>query len=369
MKSVHRALALVALTALVPASRVAAFAEDAPPAAAAATEDPVAAARKALDAYDRRARGAMTNTIPTEQAILRCAEAGKAAALREFLGHERFGALCFVLVCEAGAAEAESELLERLAVDTFLDRPGSALAIAGLRTEKVRAALRALAANEEVRTGEVSGAEVRAALVRAGDAAAIAELRTALASKDAGTAADALLAAGAARDATFLAEIAKLAADTRALSAPRVSRWNEEKRIESGGMTSITSSPFPLATVGDVAVEAANRIHASALPGFVAWWYELEKGPRFGRGADALKLLATYVAEDAEARNAKARGAGEAVALVIRSLRKPGAEMTSFVLTGVAFDKVWTVTYRLGGPDDATDGAAIVDAAGNVSAK
>ncbi len=369
MKAFQQVLVLAALTAFAPAIRAPAFAEDPAPAAPAAADDPVAAARKALDAYDHRDRGAMTNTIPTEQAILRCAEAGKAAGLREFLGHERFGALCFVLVCEAGVVEAESELLEHLAVDTFLDRPGSALAVAGLRTEKVRAALRALAASEEVKSDASRSAEVRAALIRGGDPAALAELRTALTSKDPATVADALLVAGDARDAALLPEIAKLAADARALAEPRTSRWNEEKRTESGGVTTFTSSPVELATVGDVAVEAANRIHASPLPGFVAWWYELEKGPRFGRGAEAARRVAAYVAEDAKALKAKARRAGEAVALVIRSLRKPESEMTSFVLSGVAFDKVWTVTYRLENSDGAKDGTATVDAAGKVSAK
>ena len=360
-----RTTALVLMAALAGA----AFAQDPPKpdAPASAPADPIETVRAELAAYDAAmAGGGGVDTIPTERAILAAGGAAKPDALVEFAGHRRFGPLVFTVLCERRARSLEPKLLEAFRALEPEGRAETARALAALCTDGVRSALRETAAIDAFLADGPPKAALRAALVRAGDAASVADVRKGLASKDADETARALLLAGDARASVdFLADAARLADDARKLAARAPSQWPDTRvtKSDDGLTTTSESVAVELTTVGDAAVEAANRMFATTLPEWTAWWYELEKGPRFGRGADAVKRLRAFAAEDAKAVKAKAARAGDAVSAVHRALRRKQAEGGDWTLVAVAFDKAWTVTYTL----DGAAGTALVDAGGTVT--
>jgi hypothetical protein len=298
-----------------------------------AQDDAAADLAKALDAWDHRKVNDFSNTIPFEKAVLRAA-------------------------AEAKIAEAFATLEPERQVEV-------ALSVAALATDAVRAELKKLAANDAVASAGAPHDVIRAALVRAGDPGAVAELKKGHASKDSGEVAKALLTAGDARAVEFVGDAATLAADSRVLATSAVSRWSETRTTKSADGLSTTSETVPvnLKTVGEVALEAACRMGASTLPDSVTWWYEIEKEPRFGRGADAVKRLRQFAAADAKAAKAKAIGGFAAVAAVQAALRPGAPEMAEWKLTAVAFDRGWTIEYRMG----EAAGAATVDATGRVT--
>ena len=100
-------------------------------------------------------------------------------------------------------------------------------------------------------------------------------------------------------------------------------------------------------------------------PEFIAWWYEMEKGPRFGFDGKAASRLQAWVRADEAAGKAKAPRAADAVAALVRRLRKDGRGEGTLVLGPVSFAGAWTLPYEL----DGAKGSAAVDAAGNVSLK
>ena len=71
-----------------------------------------------------------------------------------------------------------------------------------------------------------------------------------------------------------------------------------------------------------------------------AWWYELEKGPRFGRGLDAVVRVRAFAAADAKAQRAKALRASAAVDAVWAALRAKAPEGAEVRLVATTFDKV-----------------------------
>ncbi|MCE9637292.1 MAG: hypothetical protein K8T90_16425 [Planctomycetes bacterium] len=330
------------------------------------TADAAADLTKALDAWDHRAQGGFTNTIPFEKAVLRGAAEGAPEAVVAHVTHERYGALLFAALCERRPqGEAAAKLVEAFAAMEPEARVGSAISIAALGTDAARAALRELAAVDAFLASGPPNDAIRAALVRSGDAAAVADVRKGLASKDVGDVAKSLLLAGDARATEFLADAARLADDVRKLPAPIASHWSETKttKSEDGLTTRSDTIPVNLATLGDIAVEAANRMGASTLPGWVAWWYEIEKGPRFGRGVDGAKLVRQVAAEDTRAAKTKAPGLYRAIAAVQAAVRPTVAAMSEWKLVSATFDRGWTIAYRIG---DAP-GTATVDGAGKVT--
>lgn len=330
------------------------------------TADAAADLAKALDAWDHRERGAFSDTIPFEKAVLRAGAEAKPDDVVAHVGHERFGALLFSLLCErrptGGAATKLAEAFAAMPADRRAD---SALAFGALATDAARAALRALLAEETVGASSALRETVRAALVRAGDGASIAEVRKGLASKEAAEAAAALLRAGDARATSFLAEAARLADDPRKLTAPVPSRWSETRttRSEDGLAARTETLPVRLDTVGAAAVEAANRMFATTVPDWVAWWYEIEKGPRFGRGPGAVKLLRQVAADDARAAKPGAPSFETAVRAVQSAVRPTAPEMAEWKLVSAAYDRGWEIGWTLGG----APGTASVDAAGRVT--
>ena len=104
-------------------------------------------------------------------------------------------------------------MLEAFAKMPLPARVESAIPLAGRRSEKVAAALRALLADPDLQ--EQAKEQVRAALLRAGDEATVKEVRAALAGTDVAAIARALLAAGEARAAEFLPKASALAKDAR----------------------------------------------------------------------------------------------------------------------------------------------------------
>jgi hypothetical protein len=226
----------------------------------------------------------------------------------------------------------------------------AAVDLAALASDPVRAALGELAASPTVSGDEPMAALVRAARLRAKDPGTVAAFQKGLASKDAAAVAEALLLAGNARATDLLGAVARLADDARPLPKPVESRWSDTKTETSpDGTVTSTSTPVSLATVGAVALEAANRMCVSTLPEWVAWWYEPEKAERFGRGAEGVRRLKAFVAEDAKAEKAKAIRGLAAVEAVLATIRRGEEEAEAWSLVSATFDRSWTLTGTLGG--------------------
>src|SRR6185295_5480170 len=153
-----------------------------------------------------------------------------------------------------------------------------------------------------------------------------------LASKDVAELAKALVTAGNGRAIEFVGDAARLADDARPLAAAVASMWPETRTTKSADGNSTTSETVPvnLTTVGELAVEAANRMGASTLPDSVLWWYEIEKGPRFGRGAESVKRVRQFAAAEAQAVKAKAVGGFGAVAALKSALRPSAPDMAEW---------------------------------------
>lgn len=321
-------------------------ADDAP-----AEPEAIAAVRAALAEYDEAIKSGGADTMAVERSVLAAGSSPAFAALVEFLPHERFGPLVLHMLCARGGAALEAKVLPTYRAWPVPRRVEGARDLAAFRSDAVRAALRELAADADVSANEALAGPVRAARVRAGDPEAVAALEKALTSKEAATVAEALLLAGGARATALLARVSRLVDDKRPLPKAIPSQWPDTKtETTPDGTTTSSTIPVELGTVGEVAIEAANRICATTLPEWVAWWYEPEKGARFGRGADGVRLLKAVLAEDAKAEKAKARRVLDAIETVLASLRAgEGGPETSWKLVGVAFDKTWTITGSIDG--------------------
>ena len=321
----------------------------------AAGEDPGARLRALLEEYDRAGAG---NTTPLEMAILELRDAGAVDALAGFLGHPEFGATILWAMVATGKPGVEARVLPAFLAFDAPTKTQAAIALGGLRTEEVRRALREAVA--AARTDAAAAHLVplfEAALLRARDEATTKAHRADLGSKDADRVAAALLRAAEARETAFLADAARFAGDERPVANPVVSDWSVES-VETnpdGGVTHRFDRPHR-ATLGAVALEAANRMVKSTTPDFIAWWYDLEKGPRFGFDAEAKGRIEAWVAAETSARKAKAPPSSEAVAALVRHLRQAGRGESTLAVTGASFEKGrWLLSYALdGAPATAT---------------
>jgi hypothetical protein len=347
-------LALLLLAPLLPCAPLASAGEPPGP--------PADAGARLRDLLGSGSRGG--NTIPIEQEILRLRDERSAEALVGSVGHERWGPIVlWALAGIAGEAE-EATLLDAFARMPVPQRVGSATALAQRQSAKVREALRALLG--EVGAEEGARQTVHAALLRAGDEATRGEVDAALAGSDVAAIVRALLCAGEARAAEYLPAAAALAGDLRPVTPPVRSAFGVRTRTEiPGGFREETAYP-DLATLGAVALEAANRIVGPDTPGMIAWWYEIEETPRFGAGEDGARHLAAYVAEDRKAAEAGALRAETAIRQVLEHLRRTrGGEGGKVRVTEVAFDGAWTIA----GTADGGPWRASVSAKGEVTAR
>jgi len=304
--------------------------------------------------------GGFSNTIPVEQAIVRARNMGDFKTLAEFAGHKRFGPEILWALGEARQEEAKA-----LAAFSELPAPvraQAALSIGAYRSDAARKALATLLADPEL--NDWARRRVRSALLRAEEPQALAAAKAALGGKDVEKVADALLLPGDARATGFLEDALRRASDKTKLAQERESIFEQVTTTRSpDGMVTETKSYPALVTLGDVALEAASRMVASTTPEQMAWWLDVERGPRFGPGAEGSRLLRQWIEEDRKARKARAIGAEEALRALMRSLRERTPEdPIEMRLLSVAFDKSWTFRYRAAG-DEAT---ATVDAAGRV---
>ena len=355
-------LAPVLSTALFLCGASLARADDAP-----AEPEAIAAVRAALAEYDEAIKSGGADTVAAEKAVLAAGSSPAHAGLVEFLPHERFGAVVLHVLCAHPRATLEAKVLPVYRAWPAPRRAEGARDLAAFRSDAVRATLGELATDAEVAANAALSTAVRAARVRAGDPGVLADLEKALTSKDPAVASEALLLAGDARATALLARVSRLLDDKRPLSKPVPSQWPETKTDTTpDGTTTSNTIPVELETVGAVALEAANRMCATTLPDWVAWWYEPEKGARFGRGAEGIRLLRAVLAEDAKAEKAKAMRALDAIEAVLASLRdgESGPE-SGWKLVGVAFDKTWTIT----GTVDGQPSKHTVAADGNVTKK
>lgn len=310
----------------------------------------LAKVREAFAAYDEAMASGGADSIPAEKAVLDAAASEARTGLTAFLPHARFGALVLHVLVDPPTPAVAGAVVEAFRAWAVPQRLEAAVDLGALADDAARAALTELAADPDVVAAPEAMARVRAARVRAGDREVTAAVEKDLASKDPAVVAAALLVLGDARATRQLATAARLAVDARVLREPAASQWTVQTTTTGpdGGSTT-TSEPVPLRTVGAVAVEAANRMCATTLPGFVAWWAEPEHGPRFGHGDDGRKRLAAFLTEDAKAEKAKARRGLDAVARVLASLRAAASPEVEYVFGGATFDRVWTVTGTLGG--------------------
>jgi hypothetical protein len=312
--------------------------------------EPDEALAELLDAYDRRGGG---NTIPIEREILRLKAAGDCERLARYIGHHRFGGT--VLWALAGPESAAQEATALRAFRSWPPdrRARAAIWLARWRTEAVRSALRQLLASKSVEGTLLR--HVEAALLRAGDEAVRKKVDAALKS-DRGRPDDlaqALLLAGDARALGYLDRAAHFVTSQRRLERPVRSAFQVEKRtkLPNGGQRIETSSP-ELGSLGEVALEAANRMVRPTTPEYIAWWYEMEKGPRF---EDAAQLQA-YVAAGAE-------GATAAVNALLAHLRQTREADTRVAIGTVSREGGWKISCTI----NKEEVVATVDARGNVS--
>jgi hypothetical protein len=312
-----------------------------------AGEDPGARLREMLAGNEP-----LGNTIPLEQEILALRDAGEAGALLEFAGHERFGFLVLWALTEIARPETEAAVLKAFAALPIAERAGAAVWLAAFRSDGVRAALRALRAEKELPEG--SRGAVDAALLRAGDEKADGAVRAALDGTDADAIARALLLAGDARRADLLPEAAKRATDARKLAAPVASVFPVRVRTEIPGGWSETTTYPELATLGEVAVEAASRMAKPLTPEMIAWWYEPEKGARFPNDEAGRRLLAAWVEAEAKAAAAMGPGSGAAVAKLFAGLRGKHPDFLDVRITGISFDGAFRFTCLVNGDEVAT---------------
>lgn len=338
-----RAVAAVAAVLLCPFVADARAEDAAEPAA-------LAKVREAFAAYDEAMASGAADSIPAEKAVLDAAASPGRGRLTEHLPHPRFGGLVLHVLVDPPVPATAPAIVEAFRAWAAPQRVAAAVDLGALGDDAARAALAELAADPDVEASAPDAARVRAARFRAGDREVVAAVEKDLASKDPAAVAAALLLVGDARATRHLATASRLAGDGRALATPAASQWSvTTTTTHADGGTTTTSEPVALPTVGAVAVEAANRMCATTLPGFVAWWAEPERGPRFGHGPAGAKRLAAFLAEDAKAEKAKARRGLDAVARVLASLRPAASPETSFEFAGATFDRVWTVTATLGG--------------------
>jgi len=315
-----------------------------------------------LESYgsDMEGRGS-SNTIPVEQAILRARDEGDYGMLAEFASHPRFGPEILWALGEDRKEEAKA--LAAFAGLPASARAAAALSIGAYRSDGARKALAQLLADPGLEAP--ARARVQAALLRAGDPKMLAAAKAALGGKDAEKAADALLLLGDARAAEFLEEALRLASDGTKVGGDRRSRFPEVVTTtnEDGWVTQTSSEPR-LETLGDVALEAASRMVAPTTPEQMAWWCEVEHGPRFPRSDAGRKLLRQWVGEDRKARKEKAVGAETALLAIARKIRQEmPEEPVEMTVLSVAFDKAWTIRYRLG----EAEAAATVRPSGEVA--
>ena len=333
-------VAALGILLVAPAAR----GEDAP-----AEPEAIAAVRTALAEYDEAIKSGGADSVAAEKAVLAAGTSPAYLGLAEFLSHERFGPLVLHALCAHGTDALGAKGLAAYLAWPAARRVEGALEVASARTDAVRAALKALAADDAVAKDEALSTLVGAARVRAGDPESLALLDKALASKDPSIVAHGLLLAGDARATTLLARIGRFVDDKRPLPKAVRSKWSDTKTTTSDGTTTSNTVPVELGTLGEVALEAANRMCATTVPDWVAWWYEPEKGPRFGRGADGARLLKALLAEDAKAEKAKARRALDAVEAVLATLRGGSGPESTWTLVAVAFDKTWSISGSVDG--------------------
>jgi hypothetical protein len=233
----------------------------------------------------------------------------------------------------------------------------AAIWLATWGTKAVRAALRELADGGSLEGNHLL--RVEAALLRAGDAGVRAKVDAAL-KPDQGRPdelARALLLVGEARAVEYLDRAAHFVASKRRLEHPVRSAFRIEKttKLPDGGQRVQTESP-ELRLLGEVALEAANCMVRPTTPDYIAWWYEMEKGPRFGWLPDGAERLRAHVAAGAEE-------ATTAVAALLAHLRQTRDPHTRVAIGTVRRDGGWKISCTI----DEEKVVATVDPRGNVS--
>ena len=96
----------------------------------------------------------------------------------------------------------------------------------------------------------------------------------------------------------------------------------------------------------------------------IAWWYELEKDPRFGLGEEGAMKLQRYVSLDRKAEKFRLPTASAAIGAVVAAVRREDPDADSFTLEKLNLSpKGWVLTATVG-PETVT---ARVDAEGVVA--
>lgn len=281
-------------------------------------------------------------TIGIEKAIIKLKDLGTGDKLAAHIGHDRRGPDIVWALTELGNEEdfaviketfeqRQPNQFEKNKPDVFERRKLNekveiSLYIAGYASKSARAWLNELAKDKNL--NNYQAARIKAALLRARDKESRKQIEKALKIKGDKPEAtreicDALLLIGDARAKDMLDAVSKLATDERAAPEGMKTMFSVQKRInnDKGGYTFVKECA-PLKTVGQVALEAGSRIVRPLMPEMMAWWYLLEKSPRFSRDEAGAKFLKSYVGTvKAAAKKKKAMGAEQAVAALCRKLR------------------------------------------------
>jgi hypothetical protein len=297
-----------------------------------------------LQAYDQRGGG---NTIPIEQAILALRDLGAAEQLLEHLSHRRFGGTIVWALAELGDPTVLPSILEALGETSLEQRVESCFHLAALGAP-ARTWLVELAgtANLEPRQAE----RVRRARLRAGDETVLAATRQALAAKQADVVAPALLDLGESRNLAYLDLLLPYLDDERSVAGLELrSRYGSKvvTKDDRGWTTERTEYPT-LERLGDVALEAVNRLHAPTTPEYIAWWYEVLTGPWFA-GEDARDRLRAYAAAAVQAREAGAVSGPEALARGVATRREALQHRSITGLTFAFGEGGWTIDLTIDG--------------------
>ena len=324
---------------------------------------------KAASALKTLLERPMMNTIPREKAVLRLRDLKAARQLERFLDAPQVNRTVIWALSEVGDAGSVKPVLRALDSMGQADRTHLGLYVASFRTPEVQRWLETLDRDDTI-TNPREKTRVRAARIRAGDESVLKGVLAGLKNPDPDVCAQALLALGQSQHPDYLKHIAPFATDRRTLKTPLKSSFSVQTREElPNGNVQFRSHRPGLATVAEVALEAASRALQPTTMEQIAWWYELEKGPRFTRDDAGARRLDRYVTANQKAARARCFPAHEAVQKFFAQLRAStdwgddGAREVRDL--DVTFQKkTWQITCEVNGQTRVT---ATVDSRGRVT--
>jgi hypothetical protein len=264
------------------------------------------------------------------------------------VSHPRFGGTVVWALAAIGDPDVTGKVLTELEGVDPERRIEASFHLAACGTPGVLEWIRALAGREGLEAEQEE--TLREALLRAGDPAVLEETRAALQDDAPEVVAGALRILGESRNLSLLEEIVRHVDDDTDITALELrSRFaRKTTSTDDRGWTTERTEYPALSTLGDVALEAVNRLHAPTTPEYIAWWYEVLPTPWF-TGEDARKRLRAYLEADRRARAAGAVSGARALEALVHALR-PELQHRQVSRLGFEFDEEgWVIHLEVDG--------------------